>query len=169
MMHRFAFALLFSLATIGSLAAQKIGHVNFGNLISLMPATKSADTEILNLSNKLQEQYASMADKLTKDIKTAQENYNAVTPVRLKEIEQELFAQRQKLAQFQQSISLKVEEKRRELLKPIIEESKVAIDKIAKAQGYDIVIDSSIFSAVLYAEDTVDLTKAIMAELGITE
>ena len=58
-----------------------------------------------------------------------------------------------------------LQKKEAELLKPIYEEARVAIQKVAKAQGYNYVLDAMSGQGVLYA-DGKDLLADVKKELG---
>ena len=58
------------------------------------------------------------------------------------------------------------QKKNDELTKPINEKAKKAIEKVAKAKGYKMVVDTST-GTVLYNDPMDDIFNAVKAELGI--
>lgn len=156
--------LLFCALTVAS--AQKIAHVNFGNLLNDLPATETADKELETLSQQLTKQGEAMVAKLREDFAAAEAQVQNLPPVELQKLQAKLQKDQQAILKFEQDITKQIETKRRELLGPLIEQAKAAVAKVAEAGGYGIVLDSSIFNAVLFAEEATDLTAAVKAEMG---
>lgn len=159
-------AVLFIGATGLSVAQTKVAHINTTELVKAMPEMKSAqaeieklsktyDTEIKNMTTELQnkmKQYQSEAET-----KTDEENANRVKE--LQEFEQSIMQYR---SQAQQDLA----QKEAKLVQPILEKAKNAIVKVAKAQGFQYVLDSTQGSGVLVA-DGKDLLNDVKKELGI--
>lgn len=166
-MLRALFVGLLFFCTLSVASAQKIAHVNFGNLLNDLPATEKADNELAALSEQLTKQGEAMVAKLRQDFATAEAQVQTLPPVELQKIQAKLQKDQQAIVKFEQDITKQIELKRRELLGPLIEQAKAAVAKVAAAGGYGIVLDSSIFNAVLFAEETTDLTAAVKREMGI--
>jgi outer membrane protein len=71
----------------------------------------------------------------------------------------------QSIRQYQANAQEDIQKKEGELMKPIFEKAKTAIQKVAKAQGYQYVLDSTQGSGVLLA-DGKDLMADVKKELG---
>ena len=88
-------------------------------------------------------------------------------PKELTAREQALQKEQQDIMAYEQEISQKMGIKRDELLSPLIKKVQDAIANVAQAAGYDMIFDTSRFNAILFADDVVDITKLVKAELGI--
>ena len=166
-MRSFVITTLLCLLPLLSIDAQKIGHVNFGNLLSAMPGTEQADKEMEALDASLRAEGQVMLDKLRADYAKAEADAPNLPPVEVQKIEAQLQQDQTKIQRFEQSINVKLEQKRRELLEPIVKIARAAIKQVAEANGYGIVLDSSIFNAVLFTAEGTDLTPLVKTELGI--
>jgi outer membrane protein len=158
-------AVLFLSATTLSTAQSKVAHVNTTELVSSMPETKVAETELAALGKTYEKDYQAMVTEYQNKLKqyesdaatqTGEENQKRITEVRTME---------QKIQQFQQGSSQELQKKQGELLKPITEKAKAAILKVAKAQGFQYVLDSAQGGGVIMAEGK-DLLKDVQKELG---
>ena len=149
-----------------SLSAQKIAHVNFGNLLNDLPATETADAELEALSDQLTEKGEAMVAKFRTDYEELQQTAGDLAPVELRKRQEQLQSDQAAIQGLEQQIVVDVEKRRRELLEPIITRAKAAIEKVAKAQGYQFVVDSSVFNSVLFADEATDLTELVRQELA---
>lgn len=153
-----------------SLQAQKYGHLNFGNVIAALPETKNADDVLAAYQKKLVEAGEKMASSFqanyTKFVEMVQSG--SLNPGQQQEEEKELQKRQQEILDYEQSIPPKLQGKRDELLQPIIDKVNLAIKKIARANGYIMVFDTSIFNAILFAGESEDLMPLVRAELRIS-
>ena len=90
------------------------------------------------------------------DTKTEEENTKRA---------QEVQTMEQSIRQYQGQAQQDLQKKESELLKPIFDKAKAAIQKVAKAQGFQYVLDSTQGSGVLLA-DGKDLMADVKKELG---
>ena len=149
--------------------SQKYGYVNLGNVVASLPQTKAADTQIKTFTNQLVKQGEGMAQKLQSDYQAAIEKVQRgdISPIQQQELERALQTQQGEIARFEQEIQKKVAQKREELLAPILDKVKNVIESIGKEEGYIMIFDSSVFNAVLYGGEQEDLTKKVLAALGV--
>jgi outer membrane protein len=70
-----------------------------------------------------------------------------------------------RIQQYQQTAQKELQQKQEDILKPILEKARLAIQKVAKAKGYQYVLDASTGSGVLMAEGP-DLLADVKKELG---
>ncbi|WP_040281295.1 OmpH family outer membrane protein [Psychroserpens damuponensis] len=158
-------AILFVGTTSLATAQSKIAHINTTELVQSMPAMKAAQAEIEKLSKTYDAQYkdnvTELQNKVTQyraevDTKTEEENTK-----RAQEVQQ----MEQSIREFQAGAQEDLGKKEAALLKPIFEKAKEAIQKVAKAQGYEYVLDSTQGGGVLVA-DGKDLLADVKKELG---
>ncbi len=163
--------LLLSLLTVFTLQtfAQKYGHLNFGNLISAMPDTKSADQQLetyqKNLVVKGEEMVKKFQEKYGQFVSDVQSGSLAPKDQETRQLA--LQNEQQAIMAYEEEVIQKVQSKRQELLKPIIDRAQSAIDEYAKANGYTMIFDTSVFNAVLFVQEGDDLMDEIKAKLGL--
>ncbi|MDX1942860.1 MAG: OmpH family outer membrane protein [Saprospiraceae bacterium] len=169
-MKKLLFALMLLLLAIGA-SAQKYGHLNFGNLIALMPETKAADEELKKLQADLVAKGEVMAkafqDKYVQALKDVQSG--ALSPLQQQQLQDTLEKQRQEITAYEQQITQELQKKREERLQPIVEKAEKAIAEVAKANGYVLVFDTSIFNAILFAQETDDIMPLLKTKLGLLD
>ena len=148
--------------------AQKIGRVNFNELVMLMPEMDAARETIAASQKEAEETYAAMVEEYQGKV-TQYQQKNASWTAAIKESkEKELMDIQNRIQEFQQTISQELQQKQAELMNPIMEKAQKAVQDLAKAQGIVAVFDSG---SALYFDETavVDLTAAARKALGIKE
>ncbi len=160
---------LLSIANIYATAQGKYGHLNFGNLISSMPETKAANSELEAYQKQLVAKGEEMATAFRAKLEEFYQNVSQGTmaPAEQQKQEAALQKEQQEIAAYEQEVVQKVQQKRNELIQPIVEKAENAIQEYGDENGYILIFDTSIPNAILFAEQTDDLMPAIKAKLGI--
>lgn len=158
-------AALFIGATSFTNAQSKVAHINVGELVTSMPEMKSAQAEMEQMGKTFETDIQEMMN----EYKTKAKQYEAEAATKTNEDNQkrgeELTGMQQNIRQFQANAQQQLQQKELDLLEPITKKAKEAILKVAKAQGFDYVLDSSQGSGVIMAEGK-DLLKDVQKELG---
>ncbi|MFZ0491301.1 MAG: OmpH family outer membrane protein [Salegentibacter sp.] len=161
-----ALALTFGATAFTNAQSSKVAHIAVQDLIEAMPSYQNAMDQL----DKLQKTYdAEIKDMLTEaqgtmqryqseaDTKTEEENAKRAN---------ELQATQQRIQEHSQKARQDLQKKQVDLMKPIMEKARTAIQKVARAKGYDYVLDSTTGSGVILA-DGYDLMPDVKKELGI--
>jgi outer membrane protein len=150
--------------------SQKIGHLNFQEIITLMPEYKVASNEYelyqASLEDELknyQTEYLSIEKKLEAESKKP-----TPSQVRIKSLQQQIMAIQQDYQEYAQSMEDSLKAKMADLVAPIKKKVEAAVAEVAKEQGYSHVIDNS-YGTLLYADDQFNLDKAVKDKLNIKE
>ncbi len=160
------FAAILSIGAMSFTQAQsKIAHINTNELIEAMPAMKTAKTELEKLSKTYEAQIQEMATEYQGKIKQYQAEVETKTEEENRKRAEEVQTIEQSIRQFQGTAQEDIQKKEGDLMKPIFEKAKVAIQKVAKAQGFQYVLDSTQGGGVLLA-DGKDLMADVKKELG---
>lgn len=169
MMKQFKTLLIAAALFIGvnqTVSAQaKVAHINVQELMSTMPDMKAANTQLEKIGQTYDAQYKTMVQeyqtKLDKYEKEAATVGDAVNQTRQTEVQD----MGSRIQQYQQTAQKELQQKQEDILKPILEKARLAIQKVAKAKGYQYVLDASTGSGVLMAEGP-DLLVDVKKELG---
>jgi len=149
--------------------AQKYGHLNFGNIVSLLPETKQADSDLEAYQKQLvakgEEMAGAFQEAYGQFVREVQSG--DLTPKAQQEKQAQLQQKQQEIVAYENEVVEKVQAKRQELLKPLLEKVDVAIKAVAKENGYQLIFDTSLFNAVLFAQETDDILPQVKAKLGI--
>lgn len=158
-------ALLF-IGTSQTISAQaKVAHINVKDLMTAMPEMKSADAQLEKIGKTYESQYTTMVGEYQAKLKKYDQEAGTVTEAINETRTKEVRDMGERIQQYQQTASKELQQKQEDIYKPILEKSRVAIQKVAKAKGYQYVLDSSMGSGVLLAEGP-DLMADVKKELG---
>ncbi len=153
-----------------SLFAQKFGRINTSEIIASMPEMKEMQVNMENCGKALHEGIEAINVEYTTKRQEYQKNFTTLpeaTRERKAKDLQDLMARRE---QYQQAAQQDYEKKYNELMAPIIEKAKNAIDKVSQAGGFLAVFDMSTGAIVAFDEtNLIDITPEVKKELGITE
>ncbi|MCR5709539.1 MAG: OmpH family outer membrane protein [Bacteroidales bacterium] len=162
-----AFCLL-SLGAVSQAQNLKFGHINTGELISLMSERDSAVLKLQAYQDDLIETLNGMETEYNNKLNEYQRKRNEWAPVVIETKERELGELGQRMQQFQQNAQQEMAQMQQELMTPVIEKAQNAITKIAKANGLVYVFDLSVGSLIYYDEAvSVNLLPLAKKELGI--
>ena len=151
-----------------SLFAQKMGRINSQELISLMPETTQMQTDLQTYATELNAQIEEVQVELNNKFADFQKKQATMKDLERQVAEKEMNELGARLEQFRQVASEDCAKQQQELFAPIQEKAMAAIEKVAKAGGYAVVIDLAAGSMIYIDETQVaDLLPAVKAELGI--
>ncbi|HSM64030.1 MAG TPA: OmpH family outer membrane protein [Gillisia sp.] len=153
-------------ATAFTNAQSKVAHIASQELVETMPSYKEAMSQL----EKLQKTYdAEIRDMMTEAQKTMQ-RYESEASTKTEEENQkraqELQGTQRRIQEHGQKAQQDLQKKELDLLKPVYEKARVAIQKVARAKGYDYVLDSSNGAGVIMA-DGYNLMPDVKKELGM--
>lgn len=149
-----------------TVAAQaKVAHINVSELMSGMPEMKAANAQLEKLGKTYDTEYNTMVEEFRTKIKKYDAEASTVSDAVNDTRQTEVQEMRGRIEQYQQTASKELQAKQEEIFKPIIEKARKSIQKVAKAKGFQYVLDSSIGSGVLLA-DGPDLLADVKKDLG---
>lgn len=149
--------------------AQRYGHLNLGNIISVMPEAKAANGQLEVYQDSIVAKGQELAKAFETDyiafLKAGQEG--TLTPKQQAEQEASLRQRQEQLVALEQQLPAIMEQERNKLLEPIIDKAMAAVEAVAKENNFAMIFDTSIFGAILFAEETEDVFDLVKAKLGI--
>lgn len=157
-------AVLFFGATSVMNAQDKIAHINFAELVQMMPEYETAQKTLADMQakykvdyNKMVEEFQTKGEKYSKEVKTAGDALNATRQKELQDMQM-------RIQQFEQTASQDLQKKSAELNNPIMDKAFAAVEKVSNAGGYTYVFDST--NGLIIAKGK-DLMADVKKELGI--
>lgn len=152
-----------------SLFAQKLGRINTQEVIMSMPETAEMKTNMDAYEKDLRDNMEAIGVEFNTKLQEFQKNFDTLSDA-VKQLKQkELQELETRQTDFQQIAQQDFQKRQNELLAPIIEKAKKAIDKVSVAGAYMAVFDTSTGSLAYFNEATlIDIAPEVKKELGIT-
>ena len=148
-----------------SLFAQKIGRINSQEVVVNMTEFKEAQTQIEALAKDLQAQAETIQVEFNNKVQEYQKGLETMTDAVRQIKEKELSDMQTRLTEFQKAAAADLEKKNAELMQPVIEKANKAVQDVAKAGGYAVILETG--SMVYFDEAQVkDITPEVKTKLG---
>ena len=153
-------------ATAFTNAQSKVAHIATQELVQDLPEYKSAMDQL----QKLEKTYDAEIKDMLSEAQSTMQRYEAEANTKSEEENQKRAVEFQSAQRRIQEHSAKarqdLQKKETDLLKPILEKVRTAIQKVARDKGYDYVLDSTTGTGVLLA-DGYNLMPDVKKELGM--
>lgn len=146
----------------------KFAHVNFNELVMLMPAADSARAQMAVSQQEAQDTYKSMIEEYNTKLQQYQQKSSTWTPAIRDSKEKELTDIQSRIEEFNQSIQQELQQQQNQLMAPIQQKAIDVVNKLAKEGGFIYVFEKSSLLYVNESQST-DLTPAARKVLGIPE
>lgn len=151
---------LFGFQTINAQA--KIAHVDVREIMTKMPAVLTAQGQLKKLGETYSADYKTMVDEYQAKIKKYDTEAATVSDAVNQTRQQEVQDMAKRIGDFQETAQKELQKKETELMQPIEEKVKAAIQKVGKAKGYQYVLNTT----DLLLADGPDLTADVKKDLG---
>jgi outer membrane protein len=164
--------LLFTLAfmgialTLSAQSGQKFGHIDFPALIQTMPGQDSLNKAYEAYARGLENQMQVMQSEFENKQMEFEANQAAYSNLIRQTKERELQDIYNRLLEFNQQAQQDLTTYENDLLQPLIEKARKAIDEVAKENGYTYILNTT-QGMVLYAEPSEDILSKVKTKLGI--
>ncbi|MDY5969522.1 MAG: OmpH family outer membrane protein [Bacteroidales bacterium] len=144
----------------------KLGHISSSALMEIMPGRDSAvatlQAELQNAENQLK----SMQEELEKKYNEYQEKQAQYSDLIKQTKQKELQDMGARIQQFQSDAQTNLQTREQQVMQPLIDRAKKAIEEVAKENGYTYIFDSGV-GALLYQQDSDDIMPLVKKKLGI--
>ena len=127
------------LAFGGTAMAQKtvkLGHINSNDLMQIMPGRDSAQTVLQAEVQELETTLKTMQSEMEKRYNEYMENQSGWTELIRNTKQREIQDMGARIQEFQENAQKQLQQREQELLKPIIDRAKKAIEDVAAEGGY---------------------------------
>ena len=146
--------------------AQKIGYVALDQVVDQMPETKAAIANITAYNKQFIDQLTTMNNELQSKSQAYQAQRATMTDAVRGAKESELNDLNKRLQDYSNDAKQKVDAKRDELGKPIIDKARAAVAQVAKEKGYTYVVNSSQTDLIVSPPGD-DMMAEVKAKLGL--
>lgn len=150
---------------LASAQTLKIGLVDINELVEKMPETAAASKQVDETGKKYQEEYNKLQEEMQRRLDDFQNMKQDELPAIRERKARELSDYQQKLEQFSQNAMQDLQKMNQDLMAPVIQKVRTAIESVGKENGFSLIQD--INSQYFYDAPVVNITSDVKAKLGI--
>lgn len=162
-------ALLVLLTGISSSYVQaqaKFGHIDSNELLRIMPGRDNAQAQLEKHARELESQFVAMQTEFQTKYQDYLANEASLSDLIKQARQRELGNLQERIMEFQESAQEDLMKTENQLLSPIIENARLAIEEVSKENGYAYIFDRST-GTLLYAQPSDDIMPLVKKKLGI--
>jgi outer membrane protein len=134
--------------------------------MKVMPGVDTAQKAIQDFAGQLEDELKAMYAEFEKKYADYERDGALMPQITRNAKEKELQDLQARIRKFEQDAQDVLQEKQGELLQPIIDRAKKAIEEVAKENGYNYVFDSGL-GTLLYSDESDDIMSQVKKKLGI--
>ncbi|NPD83356.1 OmpH family outer membrane protein [Lentimicrobium sp. L6] len=143
----------------------KIGHVNFQELLGIMPGQEAINQELETFVAGLETQLQAMQSELEAKYADYQNNQATMSEIIRQTKEKEIMDLQQRMEAFNQQAQYEIQNKQVELSEPLIKKAQDAITAVASENGFTYIINAN--DQVLLYKNGTDILPMVKAKLGL--
>ena len=150
-----------------ALAQDKFGHVNSQEILMAMPERVTIENTLDTLQTQWENEMVKMREEYLAKIKEFQDK-QATMPESFKQARQsEIVDLEQRISTFNQTASADLQQKQQELLTPVIDKIRKAIEEVGAENGFTYIFDMAAQSIIYQSPKANDVTPLVKKKLGI--
>ena len=147
-------------------AQTKIGYINTNQMMEMLPEMKTLQVQMQAYQKTFSDQLATMSSEYQAKGQAYEAKRATMTDASRTAAESELQDMQTRITTFQSNAQKQIEAKSNELLKPLTDKVRAAIQAVAAAKGYGYVLDSSQIGLIVSPAGD-DLMVPVKAKLGL--
>lgn len=154
--------------TLGAAPKSKavIAYINSDSLLNNYAFSKEIQEQLKIMEGKYEAEFANRAKGLENEFATFQRNAQSMTIGQARAQEEELMKKRNNLMQFQEALGQKLMQEQAKLNEELYDSVSAYLKEYGQKENLDVVLTYTKGSGVLYASDSLDITKAVIEGLN---
>ncbi|MBX9889763.1 MAG: OmpH family outer membrane protein [Amoebophilaceae bacterium] len=152
-------------------AILKIGYVNLGYLLENLPEAKKRSAEIQSFQKQLDNEINVKVDEYKTKMEAAQQQLDTLTEFQKKQKSIELSKLQSIIEELESQKYGKIEQRYREIMKPLYDAIQEVVNQIAKEKQYTFVFSKNTETGpvLMFAESAFDLSEAVLEKIKLEE
>lgn len=161
---------LLALFSLGLFAQDiKLGHINTQELLAILPQRIAAEEQLKSHATQLESFQKSIQDELNKKYESYLTERETYTELVRATKEKDLQDLKQRLDTYNKTAQQDLMQKENELMQPIIEQVKKAIEEVGKENGFLYIFDETSGNLLFKSSQSEDITPLVRKKLGLED
>jgi outer membrane protein len=144
----------------------KLGYIDSNELLDMMPGKDSIQTALQAYGKTLESQLQTMYQEYQNKLADYQTNVNTMSTIIKQTKEKELGDLETRIQDFQQQADQDLQNKQIELVQPLVDKARKAIDEVARENGYTYIFDAGM-GTLLFYEKGDNIMPLVKKKLGL--
>lgn len=145
----------------------KIGLVDTSAVLQALPDTQAAQSKVADASKKYEEEYAKLGEEMRRLYDELNNMKEDVLPAIRERKTRDFQDHQTKVQQFEQNAQQDLQRMQQELIAPILQKIKDAVESVGKEGGYSLIQNYSPDLTLYYAAPVTDITAQVKTKLGV--
>lgn len=145
----------------------KIGLVDQNEIINNMPETAEAQKQLADVSKKYEDEYAKLMEEMNRLYDEIKNMKDDELPAIKERKTRDFTDYQQKIQAFQENAMSSLQQLNGELMSPIAQKVRQAVESVGKEGGYSLIQDKNPAINIYFAAPVVDITPEVKAKLGV--
>lgn len=158
-----AMSMLLAFNVMASVKTLKIGVVDVQEIVAKAPQVKTINDRLSTKFKSRQEKVVALQNTLKKDMEKMERDAAVLSAKDKSALEEKILSQQRDLQRLGQDYQQDLSREQNKEMQEFFTKVKDAIDKVAKKESYDIILQKD---GVPYASDSIDITKQVLDALS---
>lgn len=158
-------ALIFPM--LASAQTLKIGLVDQNEIINNMPETAEAQKQLADVSKKYEDEYGKLLEEMNRLYDELKNMSESELPAIKERKTKDFTDYQQKIQQFQENAMQELNKMQQELMAPIAQKVRNAVESVGKEGNYSLIQDKNPGLTIYFAAPVQDITPEVKAKLGV--
>lgn len=167
MLKKFLLVAALVLPMLASAQTLKVGIVDTAELIQKLPDTAEAQQKLAETSKKYEDEYAKLGEEMKRKYDELTNMNDDELPAIRERKTRDFQEYQMKIQQFEQSATEELQRYNQELMAPIVQKVRNAIESVGKEGSFSLIQDMNSQNILYYEAPVQDITPEVKAKLGI--
>jgi outer membrane protein len=161
------FVLVLCVAPIMAFAQNKFGHIDTQSVYTAMPEKATIEKTLQDLASNYEKELNGMREEYNKKLKDFVDKKDSMPQSVLQARQSEIVDMEQRISTLNQTAQTDLQKKQQELVQPIVDKIKKAINDVGLENGFIYIFDLQVPAIIYHSDQSVDVLPLVKKKLNI--
>jgi outer membrane protein len=146
----------------------KFGQINTQDVYNVMPEKATVEKTLQDLATSYENEISKMRDEYNRQVKEFVDKKDSMPAAVLQARQSEIADMEQRINTLNQTAQNDIQKKQQELIQPIVDKIKKAIDAVGQEGGFTYIFDLQVPAIIYHSDQSIDVTPLVLKKLNIT-
>lgn len=159
--------LILCLAPMMAFGQNKFGHINTQDVYNALPEKATIEKTLQDLASEYEKNINAMRDEYNKKVKEFVDKKDSMPQSILQARQSEIVDMEQRITTLNQTAQTDLQKKQQELVQPLVDKIKKAIDAVGAENGFLYIFDLQVQSILYHSDQSVDVLPLVKKKLNV--